>query len=143
VDLVYRKFKRRRRGPCNVCGVVGPLSWDHVPPKGGIELQAVEIDRVASAFTEGLAAPKPEISHDGLRFRTFCSKHNSLLGSEYDPALNDFAISAGRFLRSELDLPPVVHINARPTAIARAVLGHLLAARLSSVDGFFDQVFVL
>jgi len=29
-------------------------------------------------------------------------------------------------------------VEARPTAIARAILGHLLAARLSSQDSFFD-----
>jgi hypothetical protein len=114
------------------------LSWDHVPPKGGIELKAVEIDRVASVFSNGMAAKKPEISNDGLKFRTLCSEHNSLLGSKYDPALNNFAISVGRFFRSKLDLPDIVHIETQPTAIVRAVLGHLLAARLSSADAFFD-----
>jgi hypothetical protein len=140
MDLFYRKFKRRRIGPCNVCGVVGPLSWDHVPPKGGIELEAVEIDRVAAVFTSGLAAEHPEISHDGLKFRTLCAKHNSYLGAQFDPALNDFAITVGRFLRTSLELPAVLHVEVRPMAIARAVLGHILAARLSSQDSFFDPL---
>lgn len=140
MDLVYRKLKRRRIGPCNVCGVVGPLSWDHVPPKGGIELAPVEIDRVTATFLSGLALERPEISHDGLKFRTLCAKHNSHLGALYDPALNDFARTVGRFLRTTLALPPVLHVEARPTAIARAVLGHILAARLSSEDSFCDHL---
>jgi hypothetical protein len=61
-----------------------------------------------------------------------------MMGSRYDPALNEFALVVGRFLRTPLDLPAVLHVDARPGAIARAVLGHLLAARLSSSDAFFD-----
>ena len=138
MDLVYRKFKRRRAGPCNICGEVGSLTWDHVPPKGGIELEPVEIDRAAAAYVSSLASEKPEVSHDSLRFRTICAKCNSLLGATYDPALNELARTVGRFLRTPLTLPAVVQVETRPTAVVRAVLGHLLAARLSSEDGFFD-----
>ncbi|KKM14587.1 hypothetical protein LCGC14_1704650, partial [marine sediment metagenome] len=81
---------------------------------------------------------KPEISHDGLKFRTLCADCNSLLGQRYDPALNEFAIAVGRFLRTSLHLPELLHLEIRPTAVARAVLGHLLAARLSTVEAFFD-----
>lgn len=31
-----------------------------------------------------------------------------------------------------------MHIEIKPTGVARAVLGHLLAARLSTTDAFFD-----
>ncbi len=140
MELVYRKFKRRREGSCNICGKIGPLSWDHVPPKGGIELEPVEIGRVAAVFVSGLASEHQEISQNGLKFRTLCAKCNSYLGSQYDPALNDFARTVGRFLRTSLELPPIVHVEAPPTAIARAVLGHILAARLSTQDSFFDPL---
>jgi hypothetical protein len=140
VDLAYRKFKRRRVGPCNVCGAIGPLTWDHVPPKGGIELEPVEINRVAGLFISGIGQESSEVSHDGLKFRTLCAEHNSYLGSHYDPALNDFALTVGRFLRTNLSLPQVLHVEARPSAIVRAVLGHILAARLSSMDSFCDHV---
>lgn len=138
MELRYRKFKRRRVGKCNLCQKVKTLTWDHVPPKGGIELQPVEIDRVASELISGLRFQKPEISHDGLKFRTICAECNSLLGSHYDPALNEFAITVGGFLKSSLELPEVLHVEIRPTAVARAVLGHLIAARLSEIDAFYD-----
>lgn len=138
MELLYRKFKRRRIGLCNLCQKERPLTWDHVPPEGGIELQPVEIDRVASELISGLALEKPEVSHDGLKFRTLCSGCNSLLGNRYDPALNQFAITVGRFLKSSLEFPKVIQVETRPTAVARAVLGHLLAARLSTVDAFYD-----
>ena len=34
--LYLTKFKREKVSQCNICKRVKPLSWDHVPPKGGI-----------------------------------------------------------------------------------------------------------
>ena len=139
MELVYRKFKRRRTGLCNICGSQGSLTWDHVPPKGGIELQPVEIDRVAAAFASSLSSKKPEFSQNGLKFRTLCAKcNNEWLGARFDPSLNELALAVGRFLRTPLELPPVLHVEAQPNAVIRSILGHLLAARLSSDPGFFD-----
>jgi hypothetical protein len=141
MELVYRKFKRRRRGPCNICGVEGPLTWDHVPPKGGIELEPVEISRVCAEFVSSLSIEKPEFSHDGLKFRTLCARcNNKRLGTKFDPALNEFALAVGRILRTNLTLPPLLHVDAHPNAVARAVLGHLVAARLSLNPGLFDPI---
>ena len=107
--------------------------------KEGVALQPVEIDRIASELISGLRLQKPEISYDGLKFRTICADCNSLIGSQYDPALNEFAITVGNFLKSSLEFPEVLHVEIRPTAVARAVLGHLLAARLSEIDTFYDS----
>ena len=139
MQLLYKDFKRRRFGRCNLCGKTRQLTWDHVPPKGGIELLPVDIDRVISRFIPALKQVRPEISNDGLGFRTLCGRCNSLL-SDYDEALNSLALTAGRFLNSVLLLPPIVRLEARPTAIARAILGHLLAARLGVRDTFFDSM---
>ena len=140
LDIFYTKRKRAREGPCNICGHGGRLSWDHVPPKGGIELQAVEIRQLQEDCFPALAARRPEISQNGPAFRTICAGCNSRLGSGYDPALNELAKTVGRFLRSPLELPPILWIETRPTAVVRAVLGHLLAARLSAEDEFFDKI---
>jgi hypothetical protein len=79
------------------------------------------------------------MSNDGLKYRTLCGKCNSNL-SKYDVALNEFAIAVGRFLKSNLSFPSTVHIKARPVAIARSILGHLLAARWSPENSFFDDL---
>jgi len=138
VKLQYKKHKRTRIGHCNICGRYCQLTWDHIPPRGGIELEAVEINRVVGVLASGLTAQQPDISQNGLKYRTICSNCNSLLGRKFDPAMNEFAFSIGRLLKSRLAFPDIVHIEARPTAIVRAVLGHLLAARLSAQDAFFD-----
>lgn len=37
------KIKRNRIDICNICREQKLLSWDHVPPKGGIKLTSVEM----------------------------------------------------------------------------------------------------
>lgn len=138
MEFAYRKFKNRRNGPCNICGVQGQLTWDHVPPKGGVQLQAVEIDRVAALFVSSLGTKKPEISQNGLKFRTLCKTCNNRLGARFDHALNELAWTVGRFLRTPVSLPPVLQVETQPNAVVRSILGHLVAARLSSDPGLFD-----
>lgn len=139
MQLRYHDYKRRKVGQCNICQRNGRLTWDHVPPKGGIELRSVEIDRVLSRFNPSFRTPSREASAEGLRYRTLCQECNSSL-SVYDTALNSFALSVGRILNSVLAFPAEVHIEARATAIVRAILAHLLAARLSDKDSFFDSI---
>lgn len=138
MELLYKKYKRRKAGICNICNTHQRLTWDHIPPQGGIQLEPVDINRVAGALVPGLKSEKSETSHDGLKYRTICGECNSKIGSKYDPGLNDFAISVSRFLNSSLSFPPVVYIEAKPNLISKAVLGHLLSARLSNHDSFFD-----
>ncbi len=39
--LYFTKFKREKVSQCNICKKMKPLSWDHIPPKGGIHLSSV------------------------------------------------------------------------------------------------------
>ena len=130
----------KRHGQCRLCGKSGRLSWDHVPPQGAVEIEPVEIDRLAGVFVSGLAEAKPALSQNGLKFRTLCGRCNSELGTHCDPALQDFALSVGRCLTTTLVLPETLHFRLRPTAIIRAVLGHLAAANTSDSPGGFDEL---
>jgi hypothetical protein len=125
----YVEVKREKIGLCNICSVESSLTWDHVPPSGGIELTSVEIKSILQNFTSSPNDSKPLISQNGLKYRTICSKCNNLMGRDYDPVLNDFALGVGRFLRTSLTLPPVVTYRTKPAVIARAVFGHVLAAK--------------
>lgn len=127
-------------GRCRLCGTQGRLSWDHVPPQGAIEIEPVDIDRLAGAFVGSLGATKPTLSQNGLKFRTLCGRCNSELGTHCDPALQDFALSVGRCLTTTLVLPNSLHFRLRPTAIVRALLGHLAAANTSEDQGGFDAI---
>lgn len=132
----YQMFERRKHGCCNICGQKGALTRDHVPPQGGINLQDVRVDRAVSAFC-GLS--QPSVSNHELLFRTICSQCNSRMGEAHDPHLNKLAKTVGGFFRTDLWVPPTVRVSTRPNALIRSILGHLVAARFGSGQGFFDH----
>lgn len=139
IPMHYVKIKRERHGVCNICGCERPLSWDHVPPKGGIDLQPVEMETVFQRLTyrEGKRAVMQ--SQNGVKFRTICAECNSLLGRRYDPILNEFAKGIGKYLNTTLTLPPILHHLTQPGSLIRAILGHLLAAKGEPDEVVFDQ----
>lgn len=76
---------------------------------------------------------KPTVMQSGIKFRSICAEcNNSLLGSGYDPHLNALSQEAANLLRASkyLSLPGKHLVKARPQRIARAVVGHLLAAEI-------------
>jgi hypothetical protein len=134
----YKKYKRPTFGQCNICRSQATLTWDHVPPKGGIVVRAVEIESIQDFLTKS-TSPK-EISQNGVKYRTICKKCNETLGSRYDPTLNEWNRKIANFLRSALHLPAVIKFETYPTALARAVLGHLLAGKLTIDDSKTDKL---
>jgi hypothetical protein len=115
-------------GKCNICGNLGKLTEDHTPPKCCRGIRAAELVNLATRIS---AEKEPR---DGARrfqagvcFRTLCSRCNSLLGGEYDPALGQFADRVRTFALSGLALPRDVTFEVLPSAIMRSVLGHLAA----------------
>lgn len=138
--MLYKKCKRERIGNCRICSSKNvELSWDHVPPKGAIELTEVEIRNIVNAFVRGAVNQRPEFSQNGLKLRTICADCNSLLGKAYDPALIDFSLAMSRVLRSRLTFPEILHIRGQPNLIAKSIFGHLMAANLTGEDDGFDS----
>lgn len=130
LQLHYAKVKREKYGRCNICCEPAPLCWDHVPPKGGIEVKAVEQETILHRFTGMETERIYSISQNGVKFRTICSNcNNTLLGTRYDPVLNDFALGVGRFLKTTLDMPPTIMYKTRTNCLIRAIIGHLLSAK--------------
>ncbi len=126
----YVKVKRDKISTCNICEHSEPLSWDHVPPKGSLDLSPVDQRNILQHMTAtGGALQKVAISQNGVKYRTICRDCNSSLGSEYDPTLIEFATGVGLYLKTSLALPPIVHHRIKPNRLARAILGHLLAAK--------------
>ena len=136
----YVKYKREKESICNLCREIKPLSWDHVPPKGGINLTAVQIHRVFELITNPSEHSNFRISQNGVKYRTLCKECNELLGVEYDPTLNNFAIGVGRYLNSQLKFPEVIHHRLRPQRLLKAILGHLIATKVGIEDSKFDQL---
>lgn len=71
--------------------------------------------------------------HTSRVFQTICETCNGKrMGSIYDPALARFANALGAWVRAasqlHLTLPSVATVTCEPALVARAVIGHLLAA---------------
>jgi hypothetical protein len=134
------QVKREKVSLCNICRTKARMTWDHVPPKGGIELKPVEQESVFHRLTTDQKEKVFTISQNGVKFRTICGKcNNDWLGGKYDPALNEFTLTTGKLLQAAIQLPPVINVRARPTAIIRAILGHLLAAKSDIDDVVLDN----
>ncbi len=130
----YEKKKRGKVGTCNLCLNNGPLSWDHVPPKGGIELTPVQMERIFDVFAINRDKKALKESQNGVKFRTICSTCNSFLGTNYDPVLNKFAQDIGMFVNSVIGFPEYINIKTKPKLLIKAILAHLVASK-KEVDG--------
>lgn len=128
--------KGRIPGVCQICEELCVLSKDHVPPSGGVELTDVEIERVFFNLTGDNS--RKVLSQKGLSYTTICGQCNSLLGEKYDRALNEFALSVGRYLKTDLKLPETIHHRVKPQRVMKSVIGHLLASKETHENSQFD-----
>jgi len=135
----YIKVRREPIGACNICGISGPLTWDHVPPKGGIELAPVHMKSIFQNLTGTFEGFKTLESQNGVKYRTICKPCNEKMGQKYDPVINSFALSVGRYLKTLLTLPTVINHTTKPAALIRGLLGHLIAAKVQHDEVIFDK----
>jgi hypothetical protein len=76
--------KERPNGKCRICGIVGSLSWEHVPPEA-----AYNDARVVRAAQEQMLKPglwdgvRGEVRQRGSGGFTLCERCNSTTGSWY------------------------------------------------------------
>lgn len=138
-----------RKGKCAICGELGKLTEDHVPPQSVVPASPVLVRRLADALDPHAEKQSPRPGQAAAVFPTLCAKCNSeRLGKSYDPALARFANAFGAWVRAAhqhcLSLPDVAIVEIQPALVARAVIGHLLAAepkydRFSEVEGSLPE----
>ena len=125
---------------CNICQrTVSRLSWDHVPPQGS----HIPVNVTTIHYPEGEAGSifRHATSANGLKFRTLCKDCNSMLGSKYDKELNLFLNQIQDILKTRLVLPSRITLQAKPTLIIKAILGHILATKTGFCDSDIDKAF--
>lgn len=127
-----RHHTQLREGYCLICGTLGPLSWDHVPPKGSITITRVE----QAHLTEVMGIkPNPVVgvkSSNGSKFRTICKHCNSShLGTNDQEVASVYKGMSEKikqyFMRAD---SPVnhVHMPFDGMKFCRAMVGHILSA---------------
>jgi hypothetical protein len=120
--------KGSRVGVCNICGVYGPLTDDHVPPKGASRLTQVEMMHIVDMLRAERPRYGTRFSQNGVKYRTLCATcNNRRLGHHYDPSLVALSRDVRRYLESTLSLPAETLFETKPNRLARSVVGHLLA----------------
>lgn len=127
--MKYIKLGRSDYSKCNICLKWRKMTEDHVPPKGSLVISSVEQENVFYRLTQ--EKRNFSISQNGVKYKTLCSKcNNKELGLKLDPVLNDFSNSIANYLNSTLDLPRYIEIETIPNLLIRAILGHLMAAKI-------------
>lgn len=136
--MPYIKLKKEKIDRCNICLEIKKLSWDHIPPQGGIIVTPVEIRSIYEQLA-GKANEKYELSQNGVKYRTICGDCNSILGREYDKILNEFNRTIASFLSTQLILPKIIHVKTKPIRLIKAILGHIAAAKTVIDDVELDK----
>lgn len=126
-----RSSNERNFGHCAICNCRRTLTRDHVPPSGSMHARRVLIRTLRDVL--GQSSERPRFAQGGVHFSSICSECNERrLGQEYDPALNDLASDLERAFSASTELklvmPNPYSIRCKPQRVARAVIGHLLAA---------------
>lgn len=122
-------------GVCNICGRYGPLTEDHIPPKGCIKIGQIQIHHIANHLS--IEPPKGTVRkfQNGLKYKTLCgSCNNSLLGSQYDPEFIKFTNTISKILSSYRALPAQTSIRIKPQRVIRSLLGHIAAQGVGRFD---------
>lgn len=127
-----------RFGRCNICLSDGPLTEDHIPPKGSYRPTQVDLLHITDLLTVDRPISNRKNSRhlqSGLSYRILCPNcNNNLLGTKYDPALATFARSTHNFLQTPFAVPRAPSVRIQPGLVARAILGHLFAVGLNRTE---------
>lgn len=126
---------RTRAAPgaiCNACLSTAKLTGDHVQPRGCVKPVDSELRTVAGSFHP---KAKPLLSQTGLKVETLCGPcNNGLLGTRYDPALIELTQAVRPLVGTQIALPDMMVVRAKPLAVAKAVVGHVLAGYVPEPD---------
>jgi hypothetical protein len=124
-----------KEGICNICGIYGPLTEDHTPPKGCKKPRAVEIHEISVNLKAELPTSRGRISENGVKYRTLCkSCNNTLLGAEYDPSFVNFVNELAMYLKTQIQMPPAITLKIKPQRVMRSLLGHIAAQGINRYE---------
>jgi hypothetical protein len=146
-----KKNNRTTIGYCNICNQRAKLTWDHVPPKGSIDLTPVEITALLDTLgrcdgnpvefhhqdeSVKQRIPRKGRSQNGLKYRSICAEcNNDRLGARYDLELNRVSAEVSKLVRGRFEaglaLPTEFAIKVKTHLLLRGLIGHVLAARRS------------
>jgi len=117
-------------GYCNICGIYGRLTSDHVPPKCAITLEPV-LQKTVSEFFHTKQPIKPLGSRNGSHFRTICSHCNNDVLGKLDKSIKEvttlFRQQLSYYMTGK-QIHPFISIPFDSISFTKAMIGHILSA---------------
>jgi hypothetical protein len=103
---------REKRGKCHICGMIGPLSFEHIPPRKAFNERPV----VRAQFEElvGLGPDEPirgQTQQRGMGEYTLCPKCNNNTGSWYGKNFVDWCYQGFEILLRSKGNPSLIYLN--------------------------------
>lgn len=139
--MYYAKERRKQLDRCNICGNIAELTWDHVPPKfceNSSTMDYVLMLGLKSSVKSD--KPFPLRAQNGIKYRSLCAKcNNAQLGLQYDPSYKELVEKMKTLLTSSCAFNQTVSIRVKPNRIARAIAGHMLAAKNEYEESVIDE----
>lgn len=134
----YIKNKREQISKCNICCCEDKMTWDHVPPKGAILINDIEMVSIMNSITLPNPEDQPFLqSQNGMKFRTICAKCNNTLGQKYDKEFNNaIALLTRALVGNDLNACTALVDTEK---MLKSICGHLLAAKLDFEETVPDQ----
>lgn len=134
----YEKQKRDKIDKCNICGSLSILTWDHVPPKFCFNTEKVRYNRI---FNKDNKEAKLLTSQNGIKYRSICDNcNNNLLGSKYDKEYKKIVDLLYNLYINKGSIAQYIDVqNVKVNKLARAIVGHFLAAKNSYSNTKIDQ----
>jgi len=102
-------FPRRPwEGPCRVCGTIGPLTEEHLPPRGAFNKERGRIIDPISLLGRDEIDPEVDgpVHQGGIRGYTLCASCNSFTGSRWGREYQEWAMRSYILLCSLAQQPP-------------------------------------
>lgn len=138
IERPYEKQKRNRIDKCNICGQVSDLTWDHVPPKFCLNKGKVKFNSILELHEK---EDRYRVYQNGIRYRTICSNcNNNILGSNYDKEYQKFVEMLIQIYSTKGNIGQYIDCKGiKINKLARAIVGHFLAAREVYNDGKLEN----
>lgn len=104
--------KKRPVGPCHICGVIGPLSFEHIPPRAAFNDRPV----IPVSFPETLNLgpddkPQGKAQQKGMGAFTLCDRCNNNTGSWYGQQFVNWCYQGFEILSRTNGKPSLFHLN--------------------------------
>lgn len=117
-----------KRNRCRICGKLDNLTEDHIPPKFWNNSSSKRYSRgFGTNDPEKCCADYPWKARKGIVFQSVCQDcNNRILGSETDKELKKLCDVFKQNLQYNNRF---FNCRVKPNRVARAVVGHMLAAK--------------